>query len=53
MFAKTLLSVLALGIVIVGLLQFFNNGNYLTFVIGMALYFLLTISGEVCKRMGK
>jgi hypothetical protein len=50
MFAKTLLSVLALGIVIVGLLQFFNDGSYLVFVIGMALYFLATISGSICKK---
>ena len=53
MFAKTLLSVLALGIVIVGLLQFFNDGSYLVFVLGMAVYFLATISDSVCKRMGK
>jgi hypothetical protein len=53
MFAKTILSILALGITIVGLLQFFNSGEYFTFVLGMALYFLLTISGSICKRMGK
>jgi len=53
MFIKTLLSVLALGIVIVGLLQFFNDGSYLVFVIGMALYFIATISDSFCKRMGK
>jgi hypothetical protein len=53
MFAKTILSVLALGIVVVGLLQFFNSGNYLTFAIGMALYFIVTISGSICKRMSK
>jgi len=53
MFVKTLLSVLALGIVIVGLLQFFNDGSYLVFVIGMALYFLATISSSICKRMDK
>ena len=53
MFAKTTVSVLALGIVIVGLLQFFNDGSYLVFVLGMAVYFLATISDSVCKRMGK
>jgi hypothetical protein len=53
MFAKTIISVLALGIVIVGLLQFFNDGSYLVFVSGMVIYFLATISGEFCKRMGK
>ena len=51
MFVKTLLSVLALGIVIVGLLQFFNDGSYLVFVIGMVLYFLATVSSSICKRM--
>ncbi|MBU3607251.1 hypothetical protein [Polynucleobacter nymphae] len=53
MFAKTLLSVLALGVVIVGLLQFFNDGSYLVFVLGMVVYFLATISGSICKRMNK
>jgi hypothetical protein len=53
MFARPLLSVLAFGITIVGLLQFFNSGEYFTFVLGMASYFLLTISGSICKRMGK
>jgi hypothetical protein len=51
MFAKNLLSVLALGIVIIGLLQFFNSGDYLIFVFGMAIYFILAISGTICKRM--
>jgi hypothetical protein len=53
MFAKTLLSVLALGVVIVGLLQFFNDGSYLVLVLGMVVYFLATISGSICKRMNK
>jgi hypothetical protein len=53
MFAKSIISILALGLVIVGLLQFFSSGDYLTFVIGMALYFLITISGSVCKIMNK
>jgi hypothetical protein len=53
MFAKTIVSVLALGIVIVGLLQFFNSGDYLVFVIGMALYFLATISDSICKKISK
>jgi hypothetical protein len=51
MFAKTLLSVLAFGIVIVGLLQFFNDGSYLVFVIGMALYFLASVSSSFCKKI--
>jgi hypothetical protein len=51
MFVKTLLSVLAFGIVIVGLLQFFNDGSYLVFAIGMALYFLASVSGSIFKRM--
>ena len=50
MFAKTILSVLALGIVIIGLLQFFSSGEYLTFVSGMVLYFIVAISGTFCKR---
>ena len=50
MFAKTLLSVLALGVVIVGLLQFFNDGSYLVLVLGMVVYFLATISGSICKK---
>jgi hypothetical protein len=53
MFAKTILSVLAVGIVIVGLLQFFNGGEYLTFVIGMALYFIITISDNLCGVLRK
>ena len=53
MFAKTIVSVFALGIVIVGLLQFFNDGSYLVFVLGMVVYFLATISDSVCKRMNK
>jgi len=53
MFAKSVISVLALGLVIVGLLQFFSSGDYLTFVIGMALYFLIAISGSVCKIMNE
>jgi hypothetical protein len=51
MFAKTLLSVLSLGITIVGLLLFFNTGEYLTFAIGLALYFLASISGSFFKNM--
>jgi hypothetical protein len=53
MFAKTILSMLALGLVIIGLLKFFSSGDYLTFVIGMAFYFLITISGSVCKKMNE
>jgi hypothetical protein len=37
--------------VIVGLLQFFNDGSYLVFVIGMALYFLAAISSSFCKKI--
>jgi len=53
MFAKTILSVLALGVTIVGLLYFFNTGEYFIFVIGLALYFLAAISVSICKRMRK
>jgi hypothetical protein len=53
MFAKTILSVLALGTVIVGLLQFFSSGDYLVFVIGMIIYFLATISDSICKKIAK
>ena len=51
MFAKTLLSVLALGVVIIGLLQFFSSGEYLTFAIGMVLYFIAAISGTFFKQL--
>ncbi|MBU3620397.1 hypothetical protein [Polynucleobacter sp. CS-Odin-A6] len=51
MFAKTLLSVLSLGITIVGLLIFFNTGEYLTFAIGFALYFIAAVSNSFCKKM--
>jgi hypothetical protein len=51
MFAKTILSVLALGIVLVGLLQFFSSGAYLTFAIGMVLYFALAVSGPIFKKI--
>jgi len=50
MFAKTLLSVLALGVAIVGLLYFFNTGEYFIFVIGIALYFLAAISDSIFKK---
>ncbi len=53
MFAKTILSVLSLGLIVVGLLYFFNTGEYFIFAIGMAAYFLVTISGSICKRMNK
>ena len=53
MFAKTIITVLALGITIVGLLYFFNTGEYFVFAIGFALYFLAAISGSICKRMNK
>ncbi len=53
MFAKTILTVLALGITIVGLLLFFNTGDYLTFAIGLALYFTLSVSSSFCKKMNQ
>jgi hypothetical protein len=49
MFAKTILSVLALGVTIVGLVLFFNTGEYYIFVIGMACYFLASVSGSIFK----
>jgi hypothetical protein len=51
MFAKTLLTVLSLGITIVGLLIFFNTGGYMTFAIGMVLYFIAAVSNSFCKTM--
>jgi hypothetical protein len=51
MFAKTMLSVLSLGMTIVGLLLFFNTGEYFIFVIGIALYFLVAISNSFFKKM--
>ena len=51
MFAKTLLTVLSLGIAIVGLLIFFNTGGYMTFAIGMVLYFVAAVSNSFCKTM--
>jgi hypothetical protein len=51
MFAKTLLSVLFLGITIVGLLIFFNTGGYMTFAIGLVLYFVAALSNSFCKKM--
>ncbi len=53
MFAKTILSVLSLGITIVGLLYFFNTDEYFIFVIGIALYFLVSISDSFFKKMSK
>jgi hypothetical protein len=53
MFAKTILTVLALGITIVGLLLFFNTGDYLTFAIGLVLYFTLSVSSSFCKKMNQ
>jgi len=53
MFAKTILTVLALGITIVGLLYFFNTGEYFIFAIGFALYFLAAISGSFFKSLNK
>jgi hypothetical protein len=50
MFAKTILSVLSLGITIVGLLYFFNTGEYFIFAIGMALYFLASISNSFFQK---
>jgi len=51
MFIKTLLSVLALGITVVGLVVFFNTGHYLTFAIGMVLYFIAALSNSFCKTI--
>ena len=53
MFAKTTLSVLAFGVVLIGLLQYFNSGEYLVFVSGMVLYFMVAISDTICKLMNK
>ena len=46
MFAKTILSVLAFGVMIIGLLLFFSSGDYYVFIIGLVAYFLLSISSK-------
>jgi hypothetical protein len=51
MFAKTILTVLALGITIIGLLLFINTGGYLTFAIGLLLYFVAALSNSFFKKM--
>jgi len=51
MFAKTVLSVLAVGVTIVGLLMAFNSQGYFVFIFGMAMYFLIAISGDVCNKL--
>jgi hypothetical protein len=53
MFAKTILSVLAFGVMIIGLLLFFSSGDYYVFIIGLVAYFLLSISGSFFKRMNE
>jgi hypothetical protein len=53
MFAKTILSVLSLGVTIIGLLLFFSTGEYYVFIIGFAAYFLLSISSSFCKKMSE
>jgi hypothetical protein len=53
MFAKTILSVLSLGITIIGLVLFFNTGEYYIFIIGMACYFLATVSSSFFKSWNK
>lgn len=50
MFARTLLSVLAVGVTIVGLLMIFNSQGYFVFIFGMVMYFLLSISGGVGSK---
>jgi hypothetical protein len=51
MFAKTLLSVMAVGITIVGLLMIFNAQGYFVFFFGMVMYFLLAISGGIGSKI--
>jgi hypothetical protein len=53
MFAKTILSVLSLGITIVGLVLFFNTGEYYIFIIGIACYFLAAVSNSFFKSLNK
>jgi hypothetical protein len=53
MFVKIILSILAFGMMIVGLLQFFSSGDYLIFVFSMAIYYMITISNSFFKRMHK
>jgi hypothetical protein len=51
MFVKIILSILAFGMMILGLLQFFSSGDYLIFVFSMAIYYIITISDLFFKRM--
>jgi len=48
MFAKTLISVLSAVTIVVGLVVFIRNGDYVVFAIGMIAYFLVSISGNLC-----
>jgi hypothetical protein len=49
MFAKTLISVLSAVTIVVGLVVFISSGDYAIFAIGMIAYFLVAISGNLCK----
>jgi hypothetical protein len=53
MIAKTVLSVLAVGVTIVGLLMAFNSQGYLVFIIGFVAYFILSVSGNIGKRISE
>ena len=50
MFLKTILSCLAVGITIIGLLMFFHSQDATVFTIGIISYFLMALSSSIkCK----
>lgn len=50
MFAKTILSCIAVAITIIGLLLYFDSQNLTIFTIGIISYFLIALSSSIkCK----
>ncbi len=50
MFLKTILSCLAVGITIIGLLMFFDSQDATVFTVGIISYFLIVLSSNIkCK----
>ena len=50
MFAKTILSCLAVAITIIGLLKYFDSQDATLFTIGIISYFLIALSSSIkCK----
>jgi hypothetical protein len=51
MFAKTVLSCLAVAATIIGLLMYFDTQNATVFTIGIISYFFIALSSSIkCKR---